>query len=149
MLFKERFLGLRIIFSNKAFLLFVSGVFEPQFLIVGTTIGLFLININTREVISTISFDHLYNNQIVEDILSAMVSTLMLSRSSYNGDINVLTQCMTDEKTAFFQVKFQSTIPLEDTAEDGDASAIAIVAQDSPKGFFKNIQKVLRIVEAI
>ena len=33
--------------------------------------------------------------------------------------------------------------------EDGDASAIAIVAQDSPKGFFKNIQKVLRIVEAI
>ena len=108
-----------------------------------------MININTREVISTISFDHLYNNQIVEDILSAMVSTLMLSRSSYNGDINVLTQCMTDEKTAFFQVKFQSTIPLEDTAEDGDASACAIVAQDSPKGFFKNIQKVLRIVEAI
>ena len=100
-----------------------------------------MININTREVISTISFDHLYNNQIVEDILSAMVSTLMLSRSSYNGDINVLTQCLTDEKTAFFQVKFQSTIPLEDT-EDGDASAIAIVAQDSPKGFFKNIQKV-------
>ena len=76
-----------------------------------------MININTREVISTISFDHLYNNQIVEDILSAMVSTLMLSRSSYNGDINVLTQCMTDEKTAFFQVKFQSTIPLEDTGK--------------------------------
>ena len=46
-----------------------------------------------------------------------MVSTLMLSRSSYNGDINVLTQCMTDEKTAFFQVKFQSTIPLEDTGK--------------------------------
>ena len=95
--------------KNKSHSLF-SGVFEPQFLIVGTTIGLFLINVNTREVISTISFDHLYNNQIVEDILSAMVSTLMLSRSSYNGDINVLTQCMTDEKTAFFQVKFQSTI---------------------------------------
>ena len=76
-----------------------------------------MININTREVISTISFDHLYNNQIVEDILSAMVSTLMLSRSSYNGDINVLTQCMTDEKTAFFQVKFQNTIPLEDTGK--------------------------------
>ena len=135
------------ILTQQLYFLF-SGVFEPRFLIVGTTIGLFLININTREVISTISFDHLYNNQIVEDILSAMVSTLMLSRSSYNGDINVLTQCMTDEKTAFFQVKFQSTIPLEDT-EDGDASAIAIVAQDSPKGFFKNIQKVLRIVEAI
>ena len=53
----------------------------------------------------------------MEDILSAMVSTLMLSRSSYNGDINVLTQCMTDEKTAFFQVKFQNTIPLEDTGK--------------------------------
>ena len=106
----------KVISQHNKYFLF-SGVFEPRFLIVGTTIGLFLININTREVISTISFDHLYNNQIVEDILSAMVSTLMLSRSSYNGDINVLTQCMTDEKTAFFQVKFQSTIPLEDTGK--------------------------------
>ena len=100
---------------------------------VGTTIGLFLINVNTREVISTLTFDHLYNDgQIVEDILSAMVSTLMLSRSS-NGDINVLTQCMTDEKTAFFQVKFQSL--------EGD-DGVAVVAQDSPKGFFRNIQTV-------
>ena len=129
--------------KNKSHSLF-SGVFEPQLLIVGTTIGLFLINVNTREVISTISFDHLYNNEVVEDILSAMVSTLMLSRSSSNGDINVLTQCMTDEKTAFFQVKFQSTMIPEDEEQENEAASasIAIVAQDSPKGFFKNIQKV-------
>ena len=61
-------------------------------------------------------------------------------KSPNDGDINVLTQCMTDEKTAFFQVKFQSTIPSENN-DDGEAP-IAIVAQDSPKGFFKNIQKV-------
>ena len=42
---------------------------------------------------------------------------------------------MTDEKTAFFQVKFQSTIQ-----ESSDQ--VAIVAQSSPKGFYKNIQKV-------
>ena len=47
---------------------------------------------------------------------------------------------MTDEKTAFFQVKFQSTIPSENN--DDDDAPIAIVAQESPKGFFKNIRKV-------
>lgn len=117
-----------------------SSLFEPQCLLVGTTIGLFLINLNTREVMYALAFDHLYNEILEADILRAMVSTLMLSQSA-NGDINVLTQCMTDEKTAFFQVKFQSTMDQQAVATQ-DQDAVAIVAQDSPKGFLKNIQKV-------
>ena len=54
--------------------------------------------------------------------------------SSATGDINVLTQCMTDEKTAFFRVKFQSTIDEE--------RVINIVAQDMPQGFYRSLQKV-------
>ena len=124
-------------------MIYVLGLFDPQFLLTGTTIGLFLVNVNTREVIFAISFHHLYNADVdcSDGILSAMVSTLMLSQSS-NGDINVLTQCMTDEKTAFFQVKFQSTI--DDATE---AATVAVVAQDSPKGFFKLIQKVCDLLD--
>ena len=77
----------------------------------------------------------------MEDILSAMVSTLMLSRSSYNGDINVLTQCMTDEKTAFFQVKFQSTIPLEDTGKS--LSEALIFAEHGENMFTAAIDELL------
>ena len=41
---------------------------------------------------------------------------------------------MTDEKTAFFRVKFQSTIDEE--------RVINIVAQDMPQGFYRSLQKV-------
>ena len=43
---------------------------------------------------------------------------------------------MTDEKTAFFRVKFQSTIDEE--------RVINIVAQDMPQGFYRSLQKVRR-----
>ena len=46
---------------------------------------------------------------------------------------------MTDEKTAFFRVKFQSTIDEE--------RVINIVAQDMPQGFYRSLQKVRRVVE--
>ena len=65
--------------------------------------------------------------------------------SSATGDINVLTQCMTDEKTAFFKVKFQSTI--DGSSSSGNSGGdqervINIVAQDTPQGFYKSLQKV-------
>ena len=44
---------------------------------------------------------------------------------------------MTDEKTAFFRVKFQSTIDEE--------RVINIVAQDMPQGFYRSLQKVRRV----
>ena len=103
-------------------------------LVVGTTIGLFLINLNTREVICTISFDHLYSDVQGPNVLSAMVSTLLLSQSQTSESINVLTQCLTDERTAFFTVKFQSTI---------DQEPIDIIAQDEPKGFLKSIHRFM------
>ena len=103
-------------------------------LVVGTTIGLFLININTREVICTISFDHLYSDVQGLNVLSAMVSTLLLSQSQNGESINVLTQCLTDERTAFFTVKFQSTI---------DQEPIDIIAHDAPKGFLKSIHRLM------
>jgi hypothetical protein len=123
---------LKLILNNVFYGILILGLFEPQYVIVGTTIGLAMVDINIREMVSCLPFEQL-NHQENSGTLNSMVSSLKLSLNCQN-ELNVLIQYLADKRTAIFQILLENC---------QNTSHISIVAQNQPKGFFDQIQKVI------
>ncbi len=103
-------------------------------LLAGTSVGLALVNLGSKAVESTATFE---NIRRTEAILSAITSSIKMGNSSpgaKDGVVHVVAQFSTDGKTAAFPIHVSSEKRFDDT--------VSIVAKDQPKGFFAQIQKV-------
>ncbi len=106
-------------------------------ILVGTSVGLALVNLGSKMVEATLLFETVRKN---EGILSSMTSGIKMdsvAKSNIQGClVNVLVQFSTDRKTAAFQIMVRT----DDDHDQG--TEVSIVAQDQPKGIFAQIQKV-------